>query len=178
MSNSPLVSYTQISPNKNSPRNHTIDTITIHCYVAQASVEDMGDWFSRQDAECSSNYGIGEDGRVGMFVEESDRSWCSSSKSNDHRAVTIECASDDFHPYAVKDAVWNKLLDLCTDICERNEKDTLIWLGDYTDTMDYYEEIQPNEMVMTVHMWFANKECPGEYLLSRMGTIAEQVTSK
>jgi len=89
MSNSSLVSYTRISPNRNSPRNHKIDTITIHCYTAQASVEDMGNWLCNPSAEASANYGIGTDGRIGLFVPEGDRSWCSSSSSNDNRAITI-----------------------------------------------------------------------------------------
>ena len=92
--NSPLVDFTRISPNKSSPRANDITRITPHCYVGQASVESMGAWFVQENAQCSSNYGIGSDGRVGMFVQERDRSWCSSSRDNDNRAVTIECACD------------------------------------------------------------------------------------
>ncbi len=92
MSNSPLISYTRISPHRNSPRNHKIDTITIHCVVGQCAVEPLGELF--QTKEASSNYGIGYDGKIAMYVEEKDRSWCSSSASNDNRAITIECASD------------------------------------------------------------------------------------
>ena len=103
MSNSPLVSYTRISPNKNSPRNHAIDTITIHCVVGQCSVETLGNIFTPTSRQASSNYGIGFDGKIGMYVEEKDRSWCSSSASNDNRAITIEVASDTKHPYAVNE---------------------------------------------------------------------------
>ena len=102
MSNSNLVSYTRISPNKNSPRNHAIDRISIHCVVGQCTAERIGEIFAPESREASSNYGIGLDGRIGMYVEEKDRSWCTSSGANDHRAVTIEVASDTAHPYAVK----------------------------------------------------------------------------
>ena len=88
-SNSPLVNYTNISPNKSVNRNHKIDTIIIHCVVGQCSVETIGNVFAPKSRQASSNYGIGPDGRIGMYVEEKDRSWCSSSASNDHRAVTI-----------------------------------------------------------------------------------------
>ena len=101
MSNSNLVSYTKLSPNHSGRRTHGIDRITPHCVVGQCSVETLGNIFAPTSREASCNYGIGVDGRVGMYVEEKNRSWCSSSNSNDQRAVTIECASDTKHPYWV-----------------------------------------------------------------------------
>ena len=172
MSNSPLVSHVRISPNKNSPRNHKIDTITIHCYVGQASVESMGSWFGQSDAQASSNYGIGSDGRIGMFVEEKDRSWCSSSSSNDNRAITIECASDKKAPYAINDKVYASLIDLCVDICKRNDIPSLKWKADKSLIG------QVDKQNMTVHKWFKNKDCPGEYIYSRLGQIAEAVNKR
>ena len=118
--NSPLVNYTKISQNRTKNRNHTIDTITIHCVVGQTSVQTLGDVFYPSSRQASSNYGVGYDGKIGMYVEEKDRSWCSSSASNDHRAVTIEVASDTTHPYAVNAKAYAALLDLVTDICKRN----------------------------------------------------------
>lgn len=174
--NSQLVNFTQISPNKSVPRALAIDRVTIHCYVGQTSVENMGAWFVQTSAKCSSNYGIGSDGRVGLFVQERDRSWCSSSSENDNRAVTIECASDTKHPYAINDKVYATLLDLVTDICKRNGKTVLLWFGDKTRTLSY--QPAPNEMVMTVHRWFANKACPGDYIYSRLSTIANEVTKR
>ena len=112
MSNSPLVSYTRISPNRTSPRNHSINRITIHCVVGQVTVERLGEIFAPESRKASANYGIGKDGKIGMYVEEKDRSWCSSSRDNDHRAVTIEVASDTTHPYAVTDKAYSALLDL------------------------------------------------------------------
>lgn len=176
MSNSPLVSYTRISPNRTSPRNHSIDRITIHCVVGQVTVERLGEIFAPESRKASANYGIGKDGKIGMYAEEKDRSWCSSSRGNDHRAVTIEVASDTTHPYAVTDEAYNALLDLCTDICRRNGKSKLLWMEDEWTALSY----QPaaDEMVMTVHRWFANKACPGQYLLDRHGDIAEEVTRR
>lgn len=171
MSNSPLVSYTKISPNKTSPRNHTIDTITIHCVVGQLSVETLGNIFAPKSRQASSNYGIGSDGRVGMYVEEKDRSWCSSSKSNDHRAITIECASDTKHPYSINDDVYDSLIRLCADICQRNNIKELKWKADKTLIG------QPNKQNLTVHRWFSSTECPGDYIYSRLGRIAEDVNS-
>ena len=176
MSNSPLINYTWISPNRNSPRNHSIDRITIHCVVGQASVEGLGELFANPGREASSNYGIGSDGRIGMYCPESDRSWCSSSPENDHRAITIECASDTYHPYAVNSAVYHSLILLCTDICARNGKDKLLWLGDKWTALNYIPK--SNEMIMTAHRWFADTICPGDYLYSRFGQIAKEVTER
>jgi hypothetical protein len=172
MSNSPLVDYTIISPNKTSPRNHKIDTITIHCTVCQCSIEALGRGFAAEDRDASSNYGIGTDGRIGMFVEEKDRSWCSSSASNDNRAITIECASDAYDPYKINDKVYASLIELCADICKRNGIKELKWRADKTLIG------QVDKQNMTVHRWFKNKECPGKYIYDRLGKIAAEVNAK
>lgn len=125
--NSPLVSYTKISPNRTKNRNHAIDTITIHCVVGQCSVQTLGNIFAPTSRGASSNYGVGYDGKIGMYVEEKDRSWCSSSSVNDNRAVTIEVASDTSEPYAVNQKAYASLLNLVTDICKRNGIKKLIW---------------------------------------------------
>lgn len=176
MSNSSLVSYTKISPNKTSPRNHAIDTITLHCVVGQCSVETLGEIFAVKSRKASSTYGIGADGRVGQYVDENDRSWCSSSSANDNRAITIECASDTVEPYAINTKVFKTILDLCVDICQRNGKKKLIWFGDKKQTLDYTPAA--DEMLLTVHRWFSATECPGEYIYERLGNIAAQVTAK
>lgn len=176
MSNSPLVSYTKLSPNHSGQRTHAIDRITPHCVVGQCSVETLGNIFAPTSRQASCQYGIGVDGRVGMYVEEKNRSWCSSSNENDQRAVTIECASDTTHPYAFKDVVYNKLIELCVDICKRNGKKKLLWLGDKTKTLNYNPAA--DEMVLTVHRWFANKSCPGDWMYFRMGDLASKVTAK
>lgn len=170
MSNSSLVSYTKISPWKTSPRNHLIDTITIHCVVGQCTVATLGEVF--QTKQASSNYGIGKDGKIGMYVEEKDRSWCSSSGSNDNRAITIEVASDTTEPYAVSSFAYTALIDLCADICRRNGIKELKWKGDKSLIG------QVDKQNMTVHRWFANKSCPGTYLYERHGDIAAKVNKK
>lgn len=173
--NSPLVDFTQLSPNHSGERDHSIDRITPHCYVGQVTVERMGrGWAS--PGGTSANYGIGYDAKVGLYVEEKNRAWTSSSPDNDHRAVTIECASDSTSPYAFKDDVYNKLIDLCTDICKRNGKTKLLWFGNKTQTLKYNPE--PDEMVLTVHRWFTSKSCPGNWMYYRMGDLATKVTER
>lgn len=173
MSNSPLVSYTKISPNKTSPRNHAIDTVTIHCVVGQCTVETLGNVFAPASRQASSNYGVGKDGKIGMYVEEKDRSWCSSNAANDHRAITIEVASDTTHPYAVNDKAYAGMLDLVTDICKRNDIKKLVWSNNKTDRVNHR-----NGCNMTVHRDYANKSCPGDYLYSRMAQIASEVNKR
>ena len=173
MSNSPLVDYTRISPNKNSPRNHKIDTITIHCVVGQCTAETLGNIFAPTSRQASSNYGVGTDGKIGMYVEEKDRSWCSSNAANDNRAVTIEVASDTKHPYAVNDRAFAALLDLVTDICKRNGIKKLVWSTKKADRVNH-----KNGCNMTVHRDYANKSCPGDYLYNRHGEIAAEVNRR
>lgn len=173
--NSPLVSYTKLSPNHSGQRTHSIDRITPHCVVGQCSVETLGNIMYPTSRQASCNYGIGPDGRVGMYVEEKNRSWCSSSNANDQRAITIECASDTTHPYAMNDKVYNTLIELCTDICRRNGKKKLLWFADKNKSLAYSPK--QDEMVLTVHRWFANKSCPGDWLYSRLGDVAAKVTT-
>lgn len=176
MSNSSLVAYTKISPNKTANRKYTIDRISPHCVVGQCSIQTLGNIFAPKSAQASSNYGIGYDGRVGMYVEEKDRSWCTSSADNDHRAVTIECASDTKHPYAMKEVVYEKLIELCVDICKRNGKTKLLWIADKNRALNY--KLASDEMLITVHRWFANKSCPGDWLYERLGDLAAKVTTR
>ena len=171
--NSPLVTYTKISPNRNSPRNHTIDTITIHCIVGQWTAKQGCDYFANSSVQASCNYVVGKDGSIGLCVEEKDRSWCSSNRANDNRAITIEVASDTTHPYAVTNAAYNALIELLVDICKRNNIKELKWEGDKSLIG------QITKQNMTVHRWFkAGKECPGDYLYERHGEIAAAVNKK
>lgn len=166
MSNSKLVNYTKISPHRNSPRNHKIDTITIHHMAGNLTVEQCGNVF--QTREASSNYGIDTNGRVGMYVEEKDRSWCSSSPSNDNRAITIEVANDipsDAGKWHVSDKALAKLIDLCVDICKRNGIKKLNYTGDTSGNL-------------TMHKWFAPTGCPGPYLESKFPYIAAEVNKR
>lgn len=173
MSNSPLVNYTKISPNKSSPRNHKIDTVTIHCVVGQCSVETLGNVFAPTSRQASSNYGIGYDGRIGMYVEEEDRSWCSSNAANDNRAITIEVASDTKEPYAVNAKAYAALIDLLVDICKRNGIKELVWSTNKADRVNH-----KNGCNMTVHRDYANKSCPGTYLYERHAQIASEVNKR
>lgn len=173
MSNSPLVNYTKISPNKSSPRNHKIDTVTIHCVVGQCSVETLGNVFAPTSRQASSNYGIGYDGRIGMYVEEKDRSWCSSNAANDNRAITIEVASDTKEPYAVNAKAHAALIDLLVDICKRNGIKELVWSTNKADRVNH-----KNGCNMTVHRDYANKSCPGTYLYERHAQIASEVNKR
>ena len=176
ISNSKIVSYIKLSPNNSGERTMKIDRITPHCVVGQCSVETIGKMFSFPEHKASSNYGIGSDGKIGMFFPENMSSWCSSSRANDQRAITIECASDAAEPYAMNDAVYKTLVELCIDICKRNGKTVLLWFGDKEKTLSYSPK--SNEMVLTVHRWFANKSCPGDWLYSRLGALAETVTNE
>lgn len=176
MSNSPLARYIKISPNKTSPRNHKIDTISIHCAVGQMTAKEILNlsnfvkYNSKSGSSC--NYAIGHDGSIGLGVEEKDRSWCTSSRSNDHRAITIEVASETKHPYTVTDDAYEALIELLVDVCKRNGIKELKWKGDKSLIG------QPAKQNMTVHRWFANKACPGDYLYNRHGKIAAEVNSR
>lgn len=168
--NSKLVNHKHLSPNHSGTRNHVIDTITIHCVVGQCSAETLGNIFADANRQASSNYGVGYDGRIGLYVEEKNRSWCSSSSVNDNRAITIEVASDTYDPYKVNDKAYNALIKLVADICKRNGIKKLKWSTNKNERMNHL-----NGCNMTVHRDYANKSCPGDYLYGKMGDIASKV---
>lgn len=174
MSNSSLICCTNISPNKTSPRNHTIDTITIHCMAGNMTIENCGAMFAKSATAASSNYGIGSDGRIALYVEEKNRSWCSSNSANDHRAITIEVANDGGAEtgWHVSAAAYKSLINLCVDVCQRNGIKELKWQGDKSLIG------QVNKQNMTVHRWFAAKACPGDYLYNLHGQIAAEVNKR
>lgn len=166
MSNSKLVDYVRISPNSTNPRNHKIDTITIHHLAGVGSVETIGNIFAEPSREASCNYGIGSDGRIALIVDEANRSWCSSSRENDHRAITIEVSNSERDGvWPVSDHVLARLIDLCVDICQRNGIEKLNFTGDKSGNL-------------TMHKWFAPTGCPGEYLGSKFPYIAEEVNKR
>ena len=177
MSNSSLVKYYRWSPNHSGTRNHSIDIITIHMVVGQCAVETLGDIFANPGRQASSNYGIGYDGRIGQYVAEENRSWCSSSSWNDNRAITIETASDTYYPYAVNYAAYISLINLCADICKRNGKTKMVWYPTWDEFETQYGGHNDGKtMYMTLHRWFAATSCPGAYLEECMSDIASRVT--
>lgn len=189
MSNSPLVTYTKWSPFKTTPRSHAIDHVVIHCYVGQKTAKQMADYFATAGADCAPHYSVGKDGSFSQSVDERDRAWTTGGKDPktgkpiyvngisgaimDHRAVTIEVACDPKHPYAITDAAMESLITLLVDICKRNPGiGKLRWKGDKSLVG------KPEEQNMAAHRWFANKECPGDYLYNRFGEIAAEVNRR
>ena len=162
------------SPNRSSPRMSKIDTITIHCMAGNLSVESCGALFAKSSRKASSNYGIGSDGRIACYVGEEDRSWCSSNRANDNRAITIEVANDGGADtgWHVSDKAYKSLIRLLVDICKRNNIAKLVWSNSKSDRVNH-----KNGCNMTVHRDFANKSCPGDYLYSLHSKIADEVNS-
>ena len=174
MSDSKLVNYVRISPNRHHPRNHKIDTITIHHMAGNLTVEDCGRIFQNTKREASSNYGIGTDGRIGLYVHEEDRAWTSGSPANDHRAITFEVANDGGAPdWHVSDKALESLINLLVDVCKRNGIEKLVWSDNKDDRVHHR-----NGCNMTVHRDFQATACPGPYLYSKQGWIAQQVNER
>ena len=166
MSRSELVDFVRISPNSTNPRNHKIDTIVIHHMAGVLSVESCGATFASHDRQASSNYGIDSDGRVGLYVEEENRSWCSSNRDVDQRGITIEVSNcERGGEWPVSEKAYAKLIDLCVDICKRNGIKKLNFTGDRAGNLQ-------------MHKYYANTQCPGPYLEARFPDIAVQVNAR
>lgn len=172
-SNSPLVSYTNLTKKKTTNRNQPITRITPHCFVGQVSAKRGCDYFATTPKKASCNYVVGYDGQIGLSVEEKDKSWCSSSDSNDQRAITVEIASDNVDPYKITDAALKGFIELCIDIWQTLWKKAFGM--DPTKTQALAYKVKNDELLITIHKWFAAKECPGAYIMGKIPYIVETV---
>ena len=172
MSNSSLVTYTKLSPNRTSPRTHKIDTITIHHMAGKLTVQECGQVFASTAAQASANYGVDNKGGIGLYVNESDRSWATASAKNDNRAITIEVANSTLSPtWEIGETAYKTLIKLLVDICRRNGIKKLLWKNDPRET-------DITKQNMTVHRWFTSTLCPGPYLMNKMSQIASDVNKQ
>lgn len=176
MKKSPLATLTIPSPCFQPGHYYPLKFITPHCTAFLCTAQELGELFLDRERNCSSNYGIGYDGEIALYVSEDARSFCSSSWANDNAAVTIECASAETAPYEMTEEVWRSLILLCTDICRRHGKKRLLWIEDRAAALRYAP--REDELILTIHRWFADdKDCPGDWLYARLGTLAETVTA-
>lgn len=175
--NSSLVGVTNLAPSANhyGARNHAIDTLTIHEVWGQMTAANILSLFATPSRGASCNYCVGEDGVVGLCVEEKNASGCSSNKDNDERAITIETSNSRTYPNAVSSNVYEVLIKLCADICKRNGKNRIVWCGSLESTNKY--PFKSNEMRMTLHKWFNSTDCPGAWLTEHMQNIADRVNA-
>lgn len=179
MSDSPLVCKRILSPNCNSPRNHKIDMVVIHCMAGPMSIEGCGACFAPVSRQASSNYGVGSDGRIAQYVLERDRSWCTCSPGIDNRAITIEVANiETVEPFRITEQAYNALINLLVDICRRNSIPSLKWKANKTLALSAERGGSVEEQNMVVHRWFEAKSCPGNYLYSIHGQIASEVNRR
>lgn len=168
-----------------SRRSQPVSLLTVHCAAGKGTAAALGKIFQTEGREASSNYGIGTDGSIGLYVPEDCASWCSSSGWNDQRAITIEVCNSagpaEGHPeWPVSVISWQSLVRLCVDICRRNGKRRLVWFPDKYVALSYAGRYgitsqEPCELVMTAHRWYAAKSCPGDYLYDRFGLLAAEV---
>lgn len=165
--NSPLIDYAYLSPNADFPREGEIKKITIHHMAGKMTLEECGKMFGNHDRGASSNYAIDSEGRIAVFVEEHNRAWTSSNRANDSQAVTIEVSNDELKgDWHVSDKALDSLIELCADICRRNDIQMLNFTGDATGNL-------------TIHSMFSDKtDCPGPYLKSKLPYIVDEVNKR
>lgn len=171
--NSPLVVYTKYAATSYGNRTKNIDTISPHVMAGPMSVESCGAMFAKPARKASSNYGIGPDGRIALYLDERVASCCTSSQSNDQRAVTIEIASSSVDPYEVTNAAYQSTINLMEDICRRNNIKKLVWSTSKANRVNH-----ANGCNITVHRDYAAKACPGNWLYARLGNIAQEVNRR
>lgn len=176
MTISKLSTYHRMSRHNGGQRANSVTRITPHCVVGQWGAQQIADYFATCDVEASCNYGIGKNGAISCSTPEEYRSFCSSNRDNDNRAITIEIASTTTDPYTMTNESYQALINLCVDICQRYGKTKLIWINNKDKALSY--TLKSNEMLLTVHQWFANKACPGRWLMERMEDMCNHVNAK
>lgn len=173
MSYSSLVSYYRPTKNHGSRDGLKIRGFAIHCFVGQVTAKRGVDYFAETDRDASANYVIGYDGQIGCSVDDEDRAW-TTSNSIDKQILTIEMASDAFHPYKVTDEAYAALIDLLVDRCKAYGIPKLVWKEDKVAALCH----DLSDQNMVVHRWFDAKACPGDYLYNLHYQIAEDVNKR
>ena len=173
---SKLTNYTSLSPNNSGLRKYPVTRLTPHLVVGQFDALTVASWFNKPERRASANYIIGMNGEIVLNVDEDCRAWTSGNADNDNRAITIECASDKTSPYALNNDVYNKLIDLCVDICKRYNKRRLIWIADKNTALTY--NLADNEMLLTKHAFFQNVECWGKWFDEHVDDFVNRVNTK
>ena len=171
MSNSSLINYTMLSPNY-STRSVPISKITIH-HAAMVGVDSrrIAQLFASTSRDASCNYAIGVNGDITLVVPEEYCAWTSGTwgqpnHGNDGMAITFEVANDAGEPdWHVSDATLESIINLCVDICQRNNIPALNFTGDANGNL-------------TMHCYFAATRCPGEYLKTKFQYIADEVNKR
>lgn len=166
MSNSNLVNLVSYSPNHSGRRLNPITKIAIHHTAGVLTAAGIGSVFKSTSRQASCNYGIGNDNRIVLVVDEANRAWTTSSAWCDNRAVTIEVSNCQYGGnWLVSDRVLNTLIDLVTDICRRNKIKNCTYTGG-------------TDGVLQMHKWYAQTSCPGPYLGSKFTYIAQEVNKR
>lgn len=166
MSNSSLVDFRDYSPNHSGRRQNPITKIAIHHTAGVLTAAGIGSVFKSRNRQASCNYGVGSDGKIVLVVDECNRAWTTSSAWCDNRAVTIETSNCQYGGnWPVSDFILDRLIDLVTDICRRNN----IYPCTYTGGTDG---------VLQKHEWYAQTTCPGPYLGSKFSYIANEVNKR
>lgn len=147
-------------------RIHPMTRITPHHGVMVCNARVVAASFRGEDKK-SANYAIGTDGSTVQCVKEEDTAWTSNSYDNDSRAITIEVANSSTQkPWPISDAAMESLIALMVDICQRNPSiGRLRYTGDLSGNV-------------TLHKWFYNTQCPGDYLEGKIPWIVEEVNRR
>lgn len=120
--------------------------------------------FQNPNRNASANYCIGNEGDIVCNVEEENRAWTSSNRTNDYQAITVEVSNCEIGgEWKVSDKAWNSLVNLAVDVCKR-----------YNFRLHYDGTSNGS---LTTHNMFANTDCPGPYLLSKMNELANTVNA-
>lgn len=159
MSKSSLVNVTVPAYEGNYTKGRSgrkIEQICLHHMAGRLTAEQCGKIFQQVGRYGSSHYGIGYDGRIGQYVDETDTAWTNSNWDSNCKSVTIE-TSDNDNSWYVNDTTLNSLIKLVADIAKRNNLGTLV----------------PGKN-LTWHSMFTSTTCPGDYLRSKMQYIADE----
>lgn len=185
---SELICYEKLSPNITKPRSGPIRRITPHCVAGNLTVEailglaHMVTYDVKLGASCT--YAIGTDGRVGLGVEETNRPWTTSGK-HDHEAITFEIANVGGAPdWRISDEAINTWLTLSVELCKTygfkkihyetkpaTVKSTAVeeWIKTWA---------KQDEMIITLHSWYVNKDCPGPYFIRQLPWLAKEINRR
>ncbi len=156
--------YIQADPSNYSDSSYRTgyDMIVWHTVGANATPEDVANWFKNPNANASAHFTVGLDGSIVQHIGIEDVSWANSNWEANCQSLTIECCDGGRPDDSVRpDILYQKTAELTAELVKKYMNGVVLVLG---------------ENVRLHREWAPNKTCPGNLDIDKLISLTNQIT--